>query len=50
MELLKNIIVSIITFKDGSTMRIINNINDNTKRILILAGFSEKIYTEDFSY
>lgn len=50
MELLKNIIVSIITFKGGSTMRVINNINDNTKRILILAGSSEKIYTEDFIY
>ncbi|APM37706.1 IS1634 family transposase [Clostridium kluyveri] len=50
MELLKNIIVSIITFKDGSTVRVINNLNDNTKRILNLAGFSEKIYTEDFIY
>ncbi len=49
LELLENIIVSIITFEDGSIQRIIGNkLNGNIQRLLKLSGFCENIYTQDY--
>lgn len=49
LELLENIIVSIITFEDGSIQRIIGNkLNGNIQRLLKLSGFCENIHTQDY--
>ncbi len=49
LELLENIMVLIIKLENGSCLRVIGNgANDNVKRLLNLAGFSEAIYTTDY--
>ena len=48
MELLEKMLVLIVTFEDGTVKRQINKINANLKRLLVLAGFNEKIYVEDY--
>jgi len=49
LELLENILVLLITLEDGSLLRVIGSgVNDNIKRLLSLAGFSEAIYTAEY--
>lgn len=48
MELLEKMLVLIVTFEDGTVERRINKINANLKRLLVLAGFNEEIYVEDY--
>lgn len=49
LELLENIMVLLITLENGTRMRVIGNgLNDNIRRLLNLAGFSEAIYTTEY--
>ena len=49
LELLENIMVLLITLENGSHVRMIGNgVNDNIRRLLNLAGFSENIYTTEY--
>ena len=49
LELLENIMVVIIKLENGSPIRMIGSgVNNNIKRLLNLAGFSEEIYTKEY--
>lgn len=49
LEILENIMVLLITFENGSRVRVIGNgVNDNIRRLLNLAGFREDIYTAEY--
>lgn len=49
LELLENVVVSIIIFDNGSMERVLGNkLNDNIQRLLKLAGFNQDIYSSEY--